>query len=186
MLMEMSVMRCMVLTALRLWGGGGGELWVRESETGKKGRLREDERWAHEAPPSTKCSGFGPHSWSQIKQHNHTSDICIIDYSLHKQGGHILILTKCKSTNVWSSIHSVWFVESTEQCPCWDADTGSCTVGREILRPLWNPEIRRYSSQYSARLSAHPNDLIVNHIELPDKRRLRRHLPNDLPTRFLV
>jgi hypothetical protein len=31
-------------------------------------------------------------------------------------------------------------------------------------------EIRRYGSQYSARLSAHPNDLIVNLIELPDNR----------------
>jgi hypothetical protein len=47
-------------------------------------------------------------------------------------------------------------------------------------------KIRRYSSQYSARLSAHPNDLIVNLIELPGNRRLRGHLPNDLPTRFLV
>jgi hypothetical protein len=46
--------------------------------------------------------------------------------------------------------------------------------------------IRRYSSQYSARLSAHPNDLIVNLIELPETGRLRRHLPNDLLTRFLV
>jgi hypothetical protein len=35
-------------------------------------------------------------------------------------------------------------------------------------------EIRRYSSQYSARLSAHPNDLIANLMELPDNsRRLR-------------
>jgi hypothetical protein len=47
-------------------------------------------------------------------------------------------------------------------------------------------EINCYSSQYSARLSAHPNDLIVILIELPDHRRLLRHLPNDLPTRFLV
>jgi hypothetical protein len=46
--------------------------------------------------------------------------------------------------------------------------------------------IRRYSSQYSARLSSHTNDLIVNLIELPDNRRLRRHLPNDSPIRFLV
>jgi hypothetical protein len=52
--------------------------------------------------------------------------------------------------------------------------------------PTVKEEIRRYSSQYSARLSAHPNNLIVNLIELPDNRRLRRHLPNDLPTRFLV
>jgi hypothetical protein len=47
-------------------------------------------------------------------------------------------------------------------------------------------EIRRYSSQYSSGLSAHPNDLVVNLMELPDNRRLRRYLPNDLPTRFLV
>jgi hypothetical protein len=30
-------------------------------------------------------------------------------------------------------------------------------------------EISRYSSQYSARLSAHPNDLVVNLIAEPDK-----------------
>jgi hypothetical protein len=52
--------------------------------------------------------------------------------------------------------------------------------------PTVKEEIRRYSSQYSARSSANQNDLIVNLIELPDNRRLRRHLPNDLPTRFLV
>jgi hypothetical protein len=52
--------------------------------------------------------------------------------------------------------------------------------------PMVKKEIRRYSSQYSARLSAHPNDIIVNLIELPDNRRLRRHLPNDLPIGFLV
>jgi hypothetical protein len=49
----------------------------------------------------------------------------------------------------------------------------------EFLKLYRNPristvkqEIRSYSSQYSARLSAHPNDLIVNLIELPDNRRL--------------
>jgi hypothetical protein len=46
-------------------------------------------------------------------------------------------------------------------------------------------EIRRYSYQYSACLSAHPNDLTVNLIELPNDRRLRIHLPNDQPTRFI-
>jgi hypothetical protein len=35
-------------------------------------------------------------------------------------------------------------------------------------------------------LLAHPNNLIVNLTELSDNRRLRRHLPNDLPPRFLV
>jgi hypothetical protein len=62
----------------------------------------------------------------------------------------------------------------------------STVIRRDLQTPTVTEEIRRYSSQYSARLSAHPNDLIVNLIELPDSRRLRRHLPNDLPTGFLV
>jgi hypothetical protein len=57
---------------------------------------------------------------------------------------------------------------------------------RDVQTPTVKVETRFYSSQYSARLSAHANDLTVNLMELPDNRRLRRHLPNDLPTRFLV
>jgi hypothetical protein len=57
---------------------------------------------------------------------------------------------------------------------------------RDLQTPTVKEEIPSYSSQYSARLSAHPNDLIVNLIELPDNRLLRRHLPNNLPTRSLV
>jgi hypothetical protein len=45
-------------------------------------------------------------------------------------------------------------------------------------------EISRYSSHYGARLGTHPNHLVVNLLGLPDNRRLRRHLPNDLPFRF--
>jgi hypothetical protein len=56
----------------------------------------------------------------------------------------------------------------------------------DLQTPTIKEEIRQYISQYSARLSAHPNDLTVSLIELPDNRRLRTHLPNDLPTRFLV
>jgi hypothetical protein len=59
-------------------------------------------------------------------------------------------------------------------------------IRRDLQIPTVREEICHYSSQYSARLSTHPNDLIVNLIELPDNRRLRRHLPNDLLTRFLV
>jgi hypothetical protein len=60
-------------------------------------------------------------------------------------------------------------------------------IRRDLQLPTVKEEIRCYSSQYSARLNAHPNDLIVNLMEQPDNnRRLRRHLPNDLPTRFLV
>jgi hypothetical protein len=40
-------------------------------------------------------------------------------------------------------------------------------IRRDLQIPTVTEEIRRYSSQYSARLSAHQNDLIVNLIELP-------------------
>jgi hypothetical protein len=59
-------------------------------------------------------------------------------------------------------------------------------IRRDLQIPTVKEEIRRYSSQYSARLSAHLNYLIVNLLELPENRRLGRRLPNDLPTRFLV
>jgi hypothetical protein len=59
-------------------------------------------------------------------------------------------------------------------------------IRRDLQTPTVKEEIRRYSSQYSARLSAHTNSLVVNVIELPDNRRLRNNQPNDLPTRFLV
>jgi hypothetical protein len=57
-------------------------------------------------------------------------------------------------------------------------------IRRNIQIPTVKGEIHCYSSQYIACFSAHPNDLIVNLIELPDNRRLQR--PNDLPTRFLM
>jgi hypothetical protein len=47
-------------------------------------------------------------------------------------------------------------------------------------------DIRHYSSHYNARLSVHPNDPVPNLMAQPDNRRLRRHLPNDLSTRFYV
>jgi hypothetical protein len=56
------------------------------------------------------------------------------------------------------------------------------TVIRRDLQMPTVKEICPYSSQYSARLSAHPHNLI----ELPDNRQLRKHLPNDLPTRLIV
>jgi hypothetical protein len=60
-------------------------------------------------------------------------------------------------------------------------------IRRDLQTQTIKEQIHHYSSQYSARLSAHPNGLEVNLMEQPDNRRLRRHLPNDLPTRlFLV
>jgi hypothetical protein len=60
-------------------------------------------------------------------------------------------------------------------------------IQRDLQIPTVKEEIRRYSSQYSARLSAHLNDLVVNLMEqLDNNRLLRRHLPNDLLSRFPV
>jgi hypothetical protein len=55
-------------------------------------------------------------------------------------------------------------------------------IRRDLQIPTVKEEIQRYSSQYSARLSAHPDYLIANLMELSDNNRL----PNDLPTGFLV
>jgi hypothetical protein len=51
-------------------------------------------------------------------------------------------------------------------------------IRRDLQTPTVKEEILRYSSQYSARLSAH--DLVVNLVQQSDNRRLRRHLPNYL------
>jgi hypothetical protein len=85
----------------------------------------------------------------------------------------IEILERFQSKALHMIVDSPWYVPNT--------------LIRKVLQiPTVKEEIRRYSSHYGARLSTHPNDLIVNLIELPDTRRLRRHLPNVLPTRFLV
>jgi hypothetical protein len=85
----------------------------------------------------------------------------------------IEILERFQSKALRMIVDAPWYVPNT-------------VIRRDLQIPTVKEEICRYSSQYSVRLSAHPNDLIVNLIELPDNRRLRRHLPNDQPTRFLV
>jgi hypothetical protein len=87
-----------------------------------------------------------------------------------------------------SNIEILEHFQSKALCMIVDApwDVPNTVIRRDLQIPTVKEEIRHYSSQYSARLSAHPNGLIVNLIELPDNRRLRRHLPNDLPTTFLV
>jgi hypothetical protein len=86
----------------------------------------------------------------------------------------IEILERFQSKAFCMIVDAPWYVPNT-------------VIRRDLQTPTVIEEIRPYSSQYGARLSAHPNDLIVNLMELPDNnRQLWRHLPNDLPTRFLV
>jgi hypothetical protein len=48
-------------------------------------------------------------------------------------------------------------------------------IWRGLQTPTVKEEILHYSSQYSARLSVHPNNVVVNLVAQPDNRQLRRH-----------
>jgi hypothetical protein len=55
---------------------------------------------------------------------------------------------------------------------------------QDLQIPSVKEEIRRFSIQYSSRLQTHPNSFAVELMEPPEHRRLKRHLPTDLITRF--
>jgi hypothetical protein len=55
---------------------------------------------------------------------------------------------------------------------------------QDLQIPSVKVEIRRFSIQYSSRLQTHPNSLGVHLTEPPEHRRLKRHLPTDLITKF--
>jgi hypothetical protein len=67
------------------------------------------------------------------------------------------ILERFQSKALQMLVDASWYVPST-------------VMRRDLQILTVKEEIRCYSSQYSARLSAHPNDLIVNLFELPDNR----------------
>jgi hypothetical protein len=72
----------------------------------------------------------------------------------------IEILDRFQSKALRMIVDAPWYVLNT-------------IIRRDLQIPTVKEEIRRYSSQYSARLSTHPNDLIGNLTELPDNKRLR-------------
>jgi hypothetical protein len=61
------------------------------------------------------------------------------------------------------------------------ASTSSLEILERLSEGISEHLRRNPSPQYRRRFSAHPNDLVVNLMELSDNRRLRRHLQNDLP-----
>jgi hypothetical protein len=73
------------------------------------------------------------------------------------------ILESFQSKALRLTVDAPWYVPNT-------------IIRRDLHAPTVKEEIRRYSSQYSARLSAHPNDLLANLMELPNNsRRSGRH-----------
>jgi hypothetical protein len=111
-----------------------------------------------------------------------------------------LLICKAILKPIWTYGIQLWGMASTSNieilerfqvkalCMIMDAPwyVPNTVILRDLQIPTVKEEILRYSSQYSARLSAHPNELIVNLMAQPDNKRLRRHLPNDLSTRFIV
>jgi hypothetical protein len=83
------------------------------------------------------------------------------------------ILERFQSKTLRMIVDAPWYVPNT-------------LIRRDLHISTVKEEIRRDSSHYDARLHTHPNNLVVNHLGLPDNRRLRRYLPNDLPARFLM
>jgi hypothetical protein len=77
----------------------------------------------------------------------------------------IHILERFQSKALRIIVHAPWYMPNT-------------VIWRDLQIPTVEEEICRYSPQYSA----HPNDLIVNLMEVPDSGRLQRHLSNDLPS----
>jgi hypothetical protein len=66
------------------------------------------------------------------------------------------ILENFQSKALHMVVDATWFVPNT-------------VIRRDVQTRTSKDEIRHYSSQYSARLSAYPNDLIVNFMAQADK-----------------
>jgi hypothetical protein len=73
----------------------------------------------------------------------------------------IEILERFQSKALHMIVDALWYVPNM-------------VIGSYLQIPTVKEENRRYSS-HSARLSAHPNDIIESLIELSDNRRLQRH-----------
>jgi hypothetical protein len=81
------------------------------------------------------------------------------------------ILERFQSKLLRLIVDAQWYVPNT-------------IILHDLHMPTIKEEICTYSSHYSHRLSAHPNDHILPLLEPPDLKRLRRFMHNDLPTRF--
>jgi hypothetical protein len=79
----------------------------------------------------------------------------------------------CPSKALRMIVDALWYVPNT-------------LIRRDLQIPSVKEAISHYSSHYSSRLTAHPNEILLTLLEPPERKRLRRHLPNDLPTGFMV
>jgi hypothetical protein len=73
----------------------------------------------------------------------------------------IEILERFHSKDLGVIVDEPWFVPST-------------VIRRDLRKPTFK-EVRHYSSQHSARLKVHPDNLVVNLVVQTDIRRLRKY-----------
>jgi hypothetical protein len=95
------------------------------------------------------------------------------DIQLWGTASNIEILERFQSKALRIIVDAPWYVPNNH-------------IHRDLQMPSVKEEIRRYSSQYSTHLTTHPNAQILTLMEITGNRRLRRHVPNDLPNRFLL
>jgi hypothetical protein len=100
-----------------------------------------------------------------------------VSYPTLGQGLHIqleiLERFQSKALRMIIVVDAPWYVPNT-------------LIRRDLQISSIKEEISHYNSHYSARLTAHPNDILLTLLEQPERKRLRRCLPNDLPTKFMV
>ena len=83
----------------------------------------------------------------------------------------IEILERFQSKVLRMIVNAPWFVPNF-------------IITRDLKIDLVKSVIRVNSGMYSDRLQDHPNSLVTNLMDQPRDRRLKRHTPQDLPTRF--
>jgi hypothetical protein len=85
----------------------------------------------------------------------------------------IEILERFQSNALRIIVNAPWYVPNNH-------------IRRDLQMSSVKEEICRSSNQYCTRHTTHRNYQILALIEIPGNRRLRRHVPNDLPNSFLL
>jgi hypothetical protein len=84
----------------------------------------------------------------------------------------IEILERFQSKTLRLLVEAPWYVPNNR-------------IRWDLQMPSTKEEICRSSHRYYTRLTTHPNDQVLALLAPPDTRRLPRHVPNDLPGRFV-
>jgi hypothetical protein len=102
-----------------------------------------------------------------------------------------LLIYKTILEPIWTYRIQLWGTTSTSNIEILPIEVSTHDKGRTsyvpntiIQKDLQIPTVRNEIGRYSKRLNVHPNELILNLKEPTETRRLRRHLPIHLPTRF--